>query len=82
MEPALVRLMELGVCDSTKEAYRTALSRYARWAGPRGKRLLPVTKDALCSFAAAMEGEGLSSSMVKCYLSGIRFKQLNEGWKE
>ena len=41
-----------------------------------------MTEDALCSFAAAMEGEGLSSSMVKRYLSGIRFMQLTEGWKD
>ena len=70
------------MCDSTKEAYRTAWSRYARWAEPRGRCLLPVTEDALYSFAAAMEEEGLSSSTVKCYLSGIRFKQLTKGWKD
>ena len=42
MEPAVARLMELGVCDSTKEAYRTAWSRYA------AQRQAPPPSDGGC----------------------------------
>jgi len=41
-----------------------------------------VTEDALCSLAAAMDGEGISSSTMKRYMSGIRFKQLTEGMND
>lgn len=69
-----------GLAASTRRAYGSAKSRYARFCSSNSLTPLPASGHQLCQFVSHLANENLCHSTIKCYLSAIRHLHVAEGY--
>ena len=68
-----------GLAASTRRAYGSAKSRYAKFCQSKGLPPLPATEHQLCQFVSYLANQNLCHSTIKCYLSAVRHLHVAEG---
>ncbi len=71
--------LRCSLAPSTRRTYAAAQRRYLEFCGRARLPPLPTSETTLCSFAAAMAGEGLKHKSIKGYLSAVRNLQIMSG---
>ena len=69
---AVEKYYHLGAAASTWKVYNTGLNRYQRFCETAGKPTIPTSEDTLLLFTAHLATEGITSSIIKVYLSALR----------
>ena len=69
-----------GIASSTQRAYKSAQSRYTSFCVQFQVQPLPLSKPVLCSFVSFLANQNLKFQTIKCYLSGIRYMQISNGF--
>lgn len=82
MEQAAKRYYAKALSDNSRRAYTSAQKRYIDFCIRFSLNPFPVSELSLCSFATFLAEQGLKAQSIKCYLSGVRFLQIAEGFPD
>ena len=79
LDRAVEYYFQNGLAASTRRAYGSAKSRYAKFCNAKGLSPLPATEHQLCQFVSYLTNQNLCHSTIKCYLSAVRHLHVAEG---
>ena len=82
LDQAVRQYYEAALTPSTHKTYRAAEHKYLTFCNNFSVSPLPTSENILCYFAACLGQEGLASSSIRTYLSGIRQIQLAAGFSD
>ena len=80
LAPSVWRYFQEGLAPATHRSYDSAVKKFDKFCDSfRVSDPFPVTETLLCSFAAYLGDQGLSSQTMRSYLAGVRNMQLSLG---
>ena len=78
--PSVQRYFQEDLAPATCRSYDSAVKKFDKFCDSfRVSDPFPVTETLLCSFAAYLGDQGLSSQTIRSYLAGVRNMQLSMG---
>ena len=80
--PAAQKYFEKALSNSSHRSYKSAHTRFINFCSRYSITPFPLSETILCSFATFLAEEGLKLQTIKCYLSGLRFAQLANGFPD
>ena len=76
LESAVSGYAALGIAASTRRAYRSCETQFARFCRQLGLAPMPASEQLLSLFCASLANEGKAYSTTKSYLAGVRHWQV------
>ena len=68
--------------DASRRSYNSAQKRYINFCVSYSLTPFPVNETMLCSFVSFLAQQGLKFQSIKCYLSGVRYLQIAQGFPD
>ena len=83
LDAAVYRYTELGLAESTRRTYRSAVNRFSAFCSMHAVHdVFPVSEQLLCYFVAALGEQGLAPATISTYLAAVRHAQVVRGLPE